>query len=137
MSLGRAITHHHVGVEKLDSAYEITALDKPEPISKCYRINVVDSEPGHQSINTFNIQFQDDDPKILGHNGLTDEVLLAILIDRAKCVANSLADFRHPEYGDYESLLVQAMLIAKKTILDWDGARKKQDEIRGTGATRE
>ena len=85
MSLGRAITHHHVGVEELDIAYEITALDKPEPMSKCYRVNALASEPGHQSINTFNIQFQDDDPKILGHNGLSDDVLLAILIDRAHC----------------------------------------------------
>ncbi len=111
MSLGRAITHHHVGVEKLDSAYEITALDKPDPLSKCYRVNALDSEPGHQSINTFNIQFQDDDPKILGHNGLTDEVLLAILIDRQKCM-----DRECPRMT--EGLLMQAMLSMRHTILE-------------------
>ena len=135
MSLFRAITYHHVGVEELDSAYEITALDKSEPLSKCYRVMVLDSEPGHQSFNTFNIQFQDGDPAAVGHNGLTDEVLLAILIDRAKCMANSLADFRHPEHGDYESLLVQAMSRSRQVVLEWNDARKKQDEARDTGAT--
>ncbi len=109
MSLGRSITHHHVGVESLDSAYEITALDKPAPLSKRYRVNALDSEPGHQSINTFNIQFQDDDPKILGHNGLTDEVLLAILIDRAN----------HAEQGrEIEKHLMEALFCMRHLILE-------------------
>ena len=109
MSYVRAITHHHVGVEELDIAYEITALDKPAPPSKCYRINTIDSEAGHQSINTFNIQFQDDDPKILGHNGLTDEVLLAILIDRAN----------HAEQGlKIAEFLTEAILCMRHMILE-------------------
>ena len=109
MSLGRAITHHHVGVEELDSAYEITALDKPEPLSKCYRVNTVDSEPGHTSIGTFSIQFQDGGPEKVGHNGLTDEVLLAILIDRAN----------HAEQGrEIEKHLTEAMLCMRHAILE-------------------
>ncbi len=119
MSLGRAITHHHVGVEELDSAYEITALDKPSPLSKCYRINVVDSEPGHQSINTFNIQFQDDDPKILGHNGLTDEVLLAILIDRTE--HSRPVGATKERLGDWETqcrMLGAAMFCMRHAILE-------------------
>lgn len=113
MSLGRSITHHHVGVPELDSAYEITALDKPEPQSKCYRVNAIASEPGHQSINTFNIQFQDDDPKILGHNGLSDEVLLAILIDRAEHQERRL-----PHNITTIDKLQQAMHSMKYTILE-------------------
>ena len=118
MSLGRAITHHHVGVESLDSAYEITALDKPAPLSKCYRVNVLDSEPGHQSINTFNIQFQDDDPKILGHNGLTDEVLLAILIDRAE-----YEDQLFPHNSTTRDKLVEAMISLRHAILERHDAK--------------
>ena len=121
MSLGRAITHHHVGVEKLDSAYEITALDKPSPLSKCYRINVVDSEPGHQSINTFNIQFQDDDPKILGHNGLTDEVLLASLIDRADCADHAV----HAVPSETKDFLRRAMFCLRHDILEQYNAKGK------------
>ncbi len=95
MSIGRAITHHHVGIEELDSAYEITALDKPGPASKCYSINAVDSVRGHQSVSVFKLQFQDGSPQMLGLNGLSDELLLAILIDRAyfskqKAVENAL-----------------------------------------------
>ncbi len=112
MSLGRIVTHHHVGVESLDRAYEITALDKPEPQSKCYRINAVDSEAGHQSINTFSIQFQDDDPQILGHNGLTDEVLLAILIDRAA------EDQGFPHNSTTRDKLQEAMISMRHAILE-------------------
>jgi len=118
MSLGRAITHHHVGVLELDSAYEITALDNPQPLSKCYRINAIDSEPGHQSINTFNIQFQDDDPKILGHNGLTDEVLLAILIDRAQYAVRDAPSWLSLLAAKTEDLLMQAMLSLRHAILE-------------------
>lgn len=91
MSVGRPITHHSVGIEELDTAYEIFALDKAEPQSKCYRINAVDSVRGHQSVSTFRIQFQEGDPRLVGLNGLTDEVLLAILIDRAPTISKEFA----------------------------------------------
>lgn len=121
MSLGRKITHHHVGVKELDSAYEITALDNPSPLSKCYRVNALDSVPGHQSINTFNIQFQDDDPKILGHNGLTDEVLLAILIDRAEHQEQRL-----PHNITTLDRLQQVMHSMKYAILEHHDAKGNQ-----------
>ncbi len=83
MTAGNELTHHHCGVQDIDKHYQVFALDKPDPQSCRYHVNIVDRcTDGPCSVERVLLQFQDGDPVYKGYNGLTDGVLLSILIDR-------------------------------------------------------
>jgi hypothetical protein len=75
----RTLTDHKVN--GLNEALEITVLDEPGQGGACHQYQIkLEDRPDR----TINVQFQDGPVKEAGFNGISQEALLAIVIDRLK-----------------------------------------------------
>lgn len=76
----RELTDHHGS--PLNDAIKIDVMDAPGPggASCEYRIRTIQGPIDHSPIPT--IRFQKGDPNKVGQNGITNEVLLTIVMDR-------------------------------------------------------
>lgn len=97
--MSRKITSHQVN--GLNECIEIEVLDAPGSggANHLYRISGVQGPLDHHPIPTIEIRFQNGPLQEVGANGITNEVLLAVLIDRMRgfqsgkfaCVENQKA----------------------------------------------
>lgn len=95
----RQITTHH-SVNDCNSKIQVVAKDKPNPAGahRWYEIGWGDVLQNPTCNNQIYLRFQDGDPNVVGVNGVTNEALLAVLIDRFegfqsgpfKCAENEL-----------------------------------------------
>lgn len=82
----RRITTHQVN--EVNEGLQILVFDDPGPggANHEYAVHIVHSEPGVPSwVESVDIRFQKGGIATAGVNGLTQEVLLAIVIDRLEC----------------------------------------------------
>lgn len=84
----RSLVDHIVPGDSANHQLKVEALDEPGQGNAChlYRISGFDTEsnPGDQGENRTLILFQNGPIKEVGVNGVTQEALLAILIDRLR-----------------------------------------------------
>jgi hypothetical protein len=110
---------------------EVSALDGPGPggASHHYRIDVyktIDGDPNHtEGRGVAEFQFQNGAVKEAGPNGITDEALLGILIDR-------LQGFQSGKYSCRENALA---LTKMEEAMHWLQARTQARERRGVEGT--
>lgn len=79
----RQISHHKLS-GGLNEAIQVTALDEPGRGGACceYLIDGVKGPLDHHPIKPVSISFQNGSPQEVGANGITNEALLTVLIDR-------------------------------------------------------
>lgn len=76
----RTLTAHKVG--GVDDRLRIEVLDEPGPGGACHQYRVDEDTEGETTMPAYVIKFQKGPIKEAGLNGMTQEVLLAIVQDR-------------------------------------------------------
>lgn len=82
----REITDHRVEGNELNQAIQIVVIDEPGQGGACHHYNVtlIDGKEPPVAIGLAEIKFQNGPVKEFGLNGISQEALLAIVIDRLR-----------------------------------------------------
>lgn len=123
----RTITDHKLN--GLNEALEIVALDKPGDggAHHHYRIQLHSSEIVRPDTAQCDIHFQNGPIPETGYNGLTNEALLAVVIDR-------LRGFQSGKFSCRENAIA---LTNCEEALMWLHKRTKDRQVRGVEGTHE
>ena len=82
MNKHRKLTDHKVN--GLNEALEIYVLDEPGPGNACHRYLITIDEKNEDNPNTVELNFQHGPIAEAGVNGISQEALLAVLVDRLR-----------------------------------------------------
>lgn len=125
----RMLTDHKVN--ELNERLEVKVMDEPGAGGAChhYLVELISSKPDEQAtgIKQWHIEFQNGAVKEAGFNGLTQEVLLAIVIDR----------LRSFQAGPYTCKENSVALTHIETGLMWLNQRTRNRLARGVEGTHE
>lgn len=80
----RDITDHIVPGDSANSQLKITVADEPGPGGACHEYVIAHLQPSGEERVLCRLSFQNGPIKSAGVNGITQEVLLAVVIDRLK-----------------------------------------------------
>ncbi len=118
----RTITHHKLN--GLNEAIQIMVMDEPGQGGAChhYNVSLID---GDRAIGLAELKFQNGPIKEAGLNGISQEALLAIVIDR-------LESFQDGQYACAENELA---LIQIQTAMMWLQKRTRDRLARGVEGT--
>lgn len=121
----RQITHHKVN--GLNEAINILVLDEPGQGNACheYRIEGVKGPLDHHPIATTDIHFQKGPIAEAGYNGISNETLIAIVIDR-------LQGFQSGSFACRENAIALTKL---QEAMHWLHHRTRERMARGVEGT--
>lgn len=116
-------------INELNERLRIRVMDEPGAGGAChnYLIDLVTSVPGQEAggLKSWHLEFQNGPVKEAGFNGLTQEALLAVVIDR-------LRSFQAGPYACRENAIA---LTHIETGLMWLHRRTMKREARGVEGT--
>jgi len=121
----RELSSHKVN--DLNEAIVVEALDGPGPggASHEYRISGLKGPLDHHPIPTIDIRFQNGPLREVGANGITNEALLAILIDR-------MEGFQSGKYATIENQIALDHLRAAQNTLKFRTEQRLARGVEGT-----
>lgn len=115
----REITTHHNSAFTRDHI-RVMAKDEPGSGGAChdYVIGVWDAE---NFVSEIELKYQHGPIKEVGVNGIADEALLAVIIDRLEAFS----------LGEFSSMETKNALMCAKQCLEWMSLRQRERAIRG------
>lgn len=120
----RTITDHKLN--GLNDALEITVMDEPGQGGACHEYEIrLAATPAVETDKKWRISFQNGPIKEAGFNGISQEALLAIVIDR----------LRSFQAGQYAHAYNAGALTACEQAMDWLQKRTKERLARGVEGT--
>jgi hypothetical protein len=124
--MSRQITGFSTGSE-LNENIGVWATDEPGPGGAChqYLLDVQTLDNGNLNVSETPLKFQKGPVKEHGINGVSDEALLAVIIDRAEGFAS----------GPYSCKENDEALYHLKKALEWKMSRTKERQERGVEGT--
>jgi len=123
----RQLTSHKVN--GLNECIVIDVLDEPGSGGAChqYRMSGIKGPLDHHPIPTVDIRFQNGPVREVGYNGLSNEALLAILIDR-------MEGFQSGQYATVENQIALDHMRSAQNILKFRTQGRMARGVEGTHA---